>query len=281
MGTLSPKDTYQILETLGHQPQKRLGQNFLIDGNIVRKSLTLSQVHSADLILEVGPGLGTLTSTLLEAGATVYAVEKDPTLAQHLQKTLCLQYPSTFHLLLGDALEFPTANLPKNSTYKIVANLPYAISTPWLEKILHSSLPSSMTLMLQKEAADRFLASPDIKTFGAISIFLQSAYDLGSKYKVSPKCFYPEPDVESTLIHLQKKDNPFLFSNTSRELIRYLFGHRRKQLSGLLKNKLSESIVQEWAQYLAQSNLSLQSRAENIPLNAWQALDQLTQSPGA
>lgn len=227
--------------------------------------------------MEVGPGLGTLTGTLLESGARVYAIEKDPTLAKHIGETLLKEYTDQLNLKEGDALDHPTGNAPQDVEYKIVANLPYAISTPWLDKVLHGHLPISMTLMLQKEAADRFLAKHDSKTFGAISIFLQSAYSLEGKHSVSGSCFYPKPDVDSTLIHLKKKSQPFLFRNETRELIRYLFGHRRKQLSGLIKGKISLEKAKKWKDHLEENGLSLSLRAENIPIDSWQFLDGIMQ----
>jgi Dimethyladenosine transferase (rRNA methylation) len=104
---LTPSKTRQILESIGHTPQKKLGQNFLIDGNIVRKSLDLAAVSSTDTIVEVGPGLGTLTQTLLKTGATVYAIEKDPRLHQYLCDTLVPEFPNSLKLTLGDALDLP------------------------------------------------------------------------------------------------------------------------------------------------------------------------------
>src|SRR4051812_49285654 len=102
---LSPTDTRQLLAGLGHQPKRFLGQNFLVDGNIVRKSVELAQVSAADRVVEIGPGLGTLTTALLETGAQVWAVEKDRTLHAHVSETLLPRFPATFHLLEGDAVE--------------------------------------------------------------------------------------------------------------------------------------------------------------------------------
>src|SRR3954469_14491845 len=109
---LSPTATRDLLAQLGHQPKRFLGQNFLVDGNIVRKSLELAEVRPGDTVIEIGPGLGTLTSALLEAGAEVWAVEKDRALHEHLSETLAPQFPATFHLLEGDAVEHPVAGLP-------------------------------------------------------------------------------------------------------------------------------------------------------------------------
>gem|GEM_PF-5681692 len=196
---LTPTATRDLLAKLGHQPKRFLGQNFLVDGNIVRKSLELAQIHPGDRVIEIGPGLGTLTSALLEAGAEVWAVEKDRNLHEHLTTHLAPQFPATFHLTEGDALDYPLANLPLSTdastppAYKIVANLPYAIATPWLDAVLSGPLPERMVLMLQQEAAQRYVAQPGTKSFGAISIFLQSAYAVAPGHKVEPSCFFPAP----------------------------------------------------------------------------------------
>src|SRR5688500_14983646 len=172
---LSPSATRELLAQLGHSPKRFLGQNFLIDGNIVRKSIELAGVAHDDVVVEVGPGLGTLTTALLEAGAQVWAVEKDRSLHAHLEAQLAPRFPERFHLLEGDAVEHPLAGLrPSGETaagFKVVANLPYAIATPWLDAVLSGPLPQRLVLMLQQEAAQRYAATPGTKSFGAISIF--------------------------------------------------------------------------------------------------------------
>src|SRR3954466_3790703 len=111
---LSPTATRDLLAQLGHSPKRFLGQNFLVDGNIVRKSLELAEIVPGDTVVEIGPGLGTLTTALLEAGANVWAVEKDETLHAHLIATLAPRFPQQFHLLLGDAVEHPLAALDQS-----------------------------------------------------------------------------------------------------------------------------------------------------------------------
>jgi len=272
---LSPSETRALLEKLGHRPVKKLGQNFLIDGNIVRKSLELAEIESGDRIVEVGPGLGTLTRALVNAGASVYAVEKDPRLASHLAE-LEAAYPNDFHLLQGDALEHPLANLPfRGGRFKIVANLPYAISTPWMDSVINEPLPSSLTLMLQKETAQRFIAEPGSKQFGSISIFIQNAFDLEGTWDVAASCFYPKPDVGSRLIHLKLKKSQYLFPKGDRELIRELFQQRRKQIGSLLR-KSSHQKSQKWLPRLAEINLEPQMRPEQIDLDAWKILSEST-----
>ncbi len=270
---LSPTATRDLLARLGHQPKRFLGQNFLVDGNIVRKSLELAGVQAGDTVIEVGPGLGTLTSALLATGATVWAVEKDPNLAAHLRTALAPQYPDSLHLLEADAVEYPLAGLPAPAPagFKIVANLPYAISTPWMDAVLSGPLPARMVLMLQLEAAQRYGAAAGTKVFGAISIFLQSAYDLAPGHRVAAACFHPRPDVDSYLLHLVRKPAPFVFSPAVKALIRGCFQQRRKQIGSLLRQRLPDGGA-AWLAELAQAGLGPETRPEAVPLECWRNL---------
>lgn len=271
---LSPSATRDLLATLGHQPKRFLGQNFLVDGNIVRKSLELAEVRAGDTVVEVGPGLGTLTTALLEAGAEVFAVEKDRNLHAHLSATLAVHpmLGPRFHLLEGDAVEFPLGPLPPERAaagFKIVANLPYAIATPWLDAVLSGPLPARMVLMLQQEAAQRYAAQPGTKSFGAISVFLQAAYEVAPGHKVGPGCFHPRPDVDSYLINLFRRPAPFIFPAPIKALIRACFQQRRKQIGALLRTHAPEAAVAPARELLLAEGLSEQIRPEAIPLSWW------------
>lgn len=270
---LSPTTTRDLLAQLGHQPKRFLGQNFLVDGNIVRKSLELAEVRPGDTVVEIGPGLGTLTTALLEAGATVWAVEKDRTLHEHLLTQLAPLFPDRFHLLEGDAVEHPLAGLPANlaaAGTKVVANLPYAIATPWLDGVLSGPLPVRMVLMLQQEAAQRYAAQPGTKSFGAISIFLQAAYTVAPGHKVAAACFHPRPDVESHLLNLVRKPTPYVFPPAVKALIRGCFQQRRKQIGALLRGRLADpTIARGWRELLTAHGLSEQTRPEAIPVDWW------------
>jgi 16S rRNA (adenine1518-N6/adenine1519-N6)-dimethyltransferase len=268
---LSPTATRELLVQLGHQPKRFLGQNFLVDGNIVRKSLELAAVGPADTVVEVGPGLGTLTEALLAAGADVWAVEKDRTLHAHLETSVSPRHPGRFHLLEGDAVASPLAGLPAEKAqagFKIVANLPYAVATPWVDAVLEGPLPSRMVLMLQQEAAQRYTARPGSKAFSAISIFLQAAYEVAPGHKVAATCFFPRPEIESQLLNLVRKTVPFIFPPAAKAVIRACFQQRRKQIGALLKTRLpGESHT--WRELLHQCGLSEQSRPEAIPVDWW------------
>ena len=268
---LSPTATRELLAQLGHQPKRFLGQNFLVDGNIVHKSLELAAVQPGDTVVEIGPGLGTLTAALLEAGAEVWAVEKDRTLHAHLEAQLVPRFPQTFHLTEGDAVELPLASLASERARagcKVVANLPYAIATPWLDAVLSGPLPERLVLMLQQEAAQRYAARPGSKSFGAISVFLQAAYDVAPGHKVAAACFFPRPDIESHLLNLVRKSAPFVFPPAVKALIRACFQQRRKQIGALLRQH-APAHAAAWRELLVASGLSDKTRPEAIPVDYW------------
>lgn len=263
-----------LLESRGLAPQKRLGQNFLVDANVARKSLELAAVEPNDLIVEIGPGLGALSTLLLEAQCQVYAIEMDSGLHRYLQEELTPLYPNRFHLTHGDAMDIPLASLPSETdTYKIVANLPYAISTPWLDAVIAgNSLPTRMVLMLQKEAAMRFIADCGTGNYGPISIFLKSAYDVETVHKVSAQCFYPRPDVGSALLSIKKKTEPITFNPEIKNGIRQIFRQRRKQISSIIPKIEKSDTFESWLQELTSNGMSPTTRPEAIRIENWQKL---------
>lgn len=265
--------TRSILDKPEHRPNKKLGQNFLLDGNIVRKSIKLSGIGKGSCVVEVGPGPGTLTRAILATGSKLWAVEQDPTLVKYLCKELLPEQPN-LKLIEGDCLDYPLAELPEDlavGDFCIVANLPYAVSTPWLDLVLQGKLPKRMVLMLQKEAADRYVASHGRKAFGAISIFLQSAFREYSRYPVSARCFYPVPKVDSVLLRLDRKKDAVRFCRTARECIRRIFTQRRKQL-GTLCRKDPCPEASDWFNELMDSGVRSTIRPEDLPLRYWQRL---------
>jgi 16S rRNA (adenine1518-N6/adenine1519-N6)-dimethyltransferase len=267
---LSPTATRDLLAQLGHTPKRYLGQNFLVDGNIVRKSLDLAGLRPGETVVEIGPGLGTLTAALLEAGAEVWAIEKDPALAAHLRITLGAH--ARLHLMEGDAVEEPLAGLPAGRDFKIVANLPYAISTPWMDAVLSGPLPARLVLMLQLEAAERYTAAPGTKSFGAISIFIQSAYATDEGHRVSSACFHPRPDVDSCLLNLALRPQPYVFPAANKAVIRACFQQRRKQIGSLLRGKIPAAAARDWLDALVAGGLGPQARPEQIPVALWREL---------
>jgi len=274
---LSPSETTSLLERLGHLPKKKLGQNFLIDGNIVEKSLQLADLAASGDVVEIGPGLGTLTRKLLDSGQTVHSVEIDYRLAENIEKTEAEAIQQGKLILSrADAVKMPLGSLPDSVTnYAIVANLPYAISSAWLESVLNTQrLPTRMVLMMQKEAVERIWAKPGTKEYHALSIFISNTYQLTEKHAVSRKCFYPAPAVDSMLIRMDLKEDAFLFSSATRALIRKIFTQRRKQL-GSLARKEAPGIKEIILQWLAQGEHPSSSRPEQIPSSDWKRLGEL------
>ncbi|MBE6412423.1 MAG: ribosomal RNA small subunit methyltransferase A [Opitutales bacterium] len=272
-GQLTPSQTTDLLRQLGHSPVKKFGQNFLVDSNIVRKSLELADVSEGDIVVEVGPGLGTLTGALLERGAKVYAVEIDKRLFAFLKKRF--EGVENLNLINDDAVEYPLAALPDDvENFKIVANLPYAISTPWLDKVLSGKLPQKMSLMLQKEAALRFSARNNSGEFSPISVFLSEAYNVLPPHKVSAGCFHPRPAVDSMLLALEKKENAYTFAQRTRDIMRAVFSKRRKQISSIARSAGADAeILTKWLELSPE--LPPDRRPEAIENRFWVKLDEV------
>lgn len=284
---LSPTATRELLEQLEHFPNKKLGQNFLVDGNIVRKSIELAELGADSCVVEIGPGLGTLTKAILNSGASLWAVERDACLAEHLRIHFSdelngistmnerrLTKQTILQLIEGDCLDHPRAGLPAATAatgYRIVANLPYAVSTPWMDAVIAGELPERMVLMLQKEAADRYVAPHGTKTFGAISIFLQSVFEIHSKHLVSAQCFHPAPKVDSVLLRLDRRTDAIRFSLAARECIRRIFTQRRKQLGALCKND-SHAGALAWFKELLEHGVTPTVRPEELAIEYWQSI---------
>ena len=268
---LSPSETSDLLRQLEHRPNKKLGQNFLIDGNLVEKSISMASLPTNYPVLEIGPGLGTLTSHLLNLGHQVYAVEIDRRLEAHLRERLNSFIESgQFNLVQADAVKQPIGNLPDDiEEYAVVANLPYAISSAWMEGLLGSGkLPTSMVMMLQKEATERMLACPGTKAYNALAIFLQAAYQQTGYHPVPGQCFYPAPAVASALLKMEKKTTPYLFAKETRSLIRRIFTQRRKQIGSILK-KEEQDIQQVMNSWLEENNICSTTRPEKISVDQW------------
>jgi len=274
-GPLSANETRDLLARLSHMPKKWLGQNFLIDGNIVRKSLELGEVKAGDKVVEVGPGLGTLTRTLLGAGADLYAVEADRTMHFHLTESLSSRFAGTFHLKEGDAVEHPRAGLTDaaDGSFKVIANLPYAISTPWMDAICAGPHPSLMVLMLQREAADRLTAEVGTGHWSAVTAQVHLAFEKVKIHPVPAQSFNPPPKVDSCLLVLRRRADARRLSPRAREVARMLFTQRRKQVGSAAKKLFPGAPdVAAWLADLPRFGLTALARPETIPAEAWLSL---------
>ncbi len=274
-GPLSAGETRDLLARLSHMPKKWLGQNFLIDGNIVRKSLELGEVKAGDKVMEVGPGLGTLTRTLLGAGVDLYAIEADRTMHFHLTESLLPRFPKTFHLKEGDAVDFPRAGLdaPVDGSFKVIANLPYAISTPWMDAICAGPHPSLMVLMLQREAAERLTADVGTGHWSAVTAQVHLAFEKVRVHPVPAQSFNPPPQVDSCLLVLRRRPDARRLSARAREVARMFFTQRRKQVGSSAKNLFPDAPdVSAWLADLPRYGLTSLARPETIPAEAWLTL---------
>jgi len=244
---------------------KRLGQNFLIDPNIVRKIVASAALCSNDSVLEIGPGRGILTEALCQTAGRVTAIEVDPRLHAYLSERQTKFPHLTF--ILDDAMTFPLETLPSGTV--VVANLPYYISTPLLFRLLkHRDRFPRMVLMLQNEVADRLVAKPGTPDYGLLSVMAQYAADITKVFKVSANCFRPRPDVGSAVVLLQAKQRRELSPKEEpafTALVKAAFAHRRKTLVNSLKDEGYDQTL--WAETLESCGLSPTVRAEVISIS--------------
>ena len=214
------------------QPKKELGQHFLVDENILGVIGRLADLDAADVALEIGPGLGALTSYLADRVALVHAVELDPTLEPRLRQALAGR--GNIDLYFGDALQLNLAALHPPPT-KLVANLPYKVATPVVVESL-DGLPTVRLwcVMVQREVADRFFAQPATKAYGAVSVLVQLVAERTGFHTVSRTVFRPRPNVESALVAFRRRGELLPEYARVKEVVGAAFAHRRKQLPNSL-----------------------------------------------
>ncbi len=278
----NPTNTIQILKKYNFNFQKRYGQNFLIDNHILEKIIAAAEITKEDCVLEIGPGIGTMTQYLAESAGEVIAVEIDRSLIPILKDTLS-DYDNVT-ILNEDILKVDIRALVQEKNegkpIKVVANLPYYITTPILMGLFESHVPlHSITVMVQKEVADRMQAGPGTKDYGALSLAVQYYAEPKIALQVSPACFMPKPNVGSAVIQLKKhKENPvhvkdevYLFS-----LIRAAFGQRRKTLVNSLMNAGNMNVTKEQILCaLEKMELSPSIRGEALTLSQFAELSRL------
>ena len=250
------------LESLGVTPKKSLGQHFLIDQNILQRIIKTADVSEGDNVLEIGPGPGVLTDFLLETGAQVTAIERDHLYAEEHRKR---NIPA-LTIIEDDVLNVDLSQvLDPAKKYKLVANLPYNISTPIFDKIFQViHLFSSMTVMVQKEVGDRMRAQAGTKDYGALSLFIQLHGEATGNFQVSSKSFYPPPNVTSAVIHVELKKKSFDVPNENiQKLVRHLFTKRRKMIRGTLRDLCEKDHV---AEVLKEANIAETARPETLTI---------------
>ena len=234
----NPKETIRVIQENNFTFHKNYGQNFLIDSHVIDKIIAAADISKDDEVLEIGPGIGTLTQYLAEAAGSVTVVEIDDKLIPILQDTLSAY--DNVKIIHGDIMKQDIAAIFEGRPFKIVANLPYYITTPIIMSLLESRVPAeSITVMIQKEVADRMQAGPGSKDYGALSLAVQYYADPYLAANVPPNCFMPRPRVGSAVIHLRRLEKPSVEVKDEKlmfKLIRAAFNQRRKTLANGIKN---------------------------------------------
>jgi 16S rRNA (adenine1518-N6/adenine1519-N6)-dimethyltransferase len=283
MATLgNPKETIEILNKYHFIFQKKFGQNFLIDTHVLDKIIRAAEITKDDMVLEIGPGIGTLTQYLCEAAREVVAVEIDKKLLPILDDTLSAYDNVT--VINEDVLKFDISQLVKeknsNRPIKIVANLPYYITTPIIMGLFEAHVPmDNITVMVQKEVADRMQSGPGSKDYGALSLAVQYYAKPYIAANVPPNCFMPRPNVGSAVIRLSlHKENPVKLRDEKLmfQVIRASFNQRRKTLVNGLNNNpeihLPKDII---AQAIEELGVSPTIRGEALTLEDFARLSNI------
>lgn len=257
------------LRELAFKPRKKLGQHFLIHEGVVGTILRLVDLSPEDEVLEIGPGLGFLTRRLAAAARKVWAVEVDPFLVEWLRQSPLGSHPA-FDLIHGDVLTVPFHDVLPDRRIKLVANLPYSISTQVLFRLFdlreHFSL---LVLMVQREVAERLVARPGTKSYGSLSIWCQIHGHVLDKVQVAPEAFFPRPKVRSTVLKIALHPMPRAAAedvSLLRGLVRAAFGQRRKTLANALGAwlKRGKGEIETW---LWREGIDPQRRGETLSVD--------------
>lgn len=268
----SPQVTNHILHRFKLRADKKLGQNFLIDESVVRRIVEAAELTPEDTVLEVGPGIGTLTQGLAESGASVVAVELDKRLLPVLDVTL--EGYDNVRIVNGDILQVDIMEQVQKPDFKCCANLPYYITTPIIFAILEKRLPMErLVVMVQKEVAERMAAKPGSKDYGALSVAIQYFTEPEIAFIVPPSSFIPAPSVDSAVIVCKRRSTPpveVCDENLFFRVVRAAFSLRRKMLSNSLKNMgIKGEQVTKW---LELAGVDGKRRAETLSLEDFAAL---------
>ena len=275
----SPEVVHYICKRFDIKMSKKLGQNFLIKRGIVDEIVHAAELTPGEPVLEVGPGIGTLTQGLAQSGADVTAIELDRRLLEVLDTTLA-SYDNV-RIIHGDVLKLDVPSIMNHKPFKVVANLPYYITTPIIMSLLESKLPiERLVVMVQKEVALRMVAKPGTKDYGALSVAVQYYTEPDIVLDVPPKSFLPAPAVTSSVIRCILRDKPPVDVIDEKLFFRVVkagFAQRRKTFSNTMKTTgLSKDRIEE---LLVKANIDGQRRGETFTLqefadvaNAWASL---------
>lgn len=261
-----PSELHAHLKKLSTHPKKSLSQNFLIDQNILKKMISLAKIEKDDWVLEIGPGIGTLTEALLEKEANVIAIEKDHLLASSLKERL---NSSHLHLFEDDFLTFPLSSLnflTKGKKIIVVSNLPYQITSLIFAHLLkEKALFSKFIVMVQKEVGKRICAKEKEKEYSSLSVFIQSHAKVHFAFEVSPKSFFPQPKIFSAVLEIILNSS-FPYIEEFHQFVKMMFSQRRKMIRSILKKIEPKERLEK---ILKETNLSPSSRPEELSVSSF------------
>ncbi|HEX3799155.1 MAG TPA: 16S rRNA (adenine(1518)-N(6)/adenine(1519)-N(6))-dimethyltransferase RsmA [Verrucomicrobiae bacterium] len=268
----------QILASGQIQLTKSLGQNFLHDGNQLRRIAEVAELKPADRVFEVGPGLGPLTELLVAQAGEVLAIEKDQRLFEFVREKFAAS--KNFFVRHDDALEWIRREKRDWRDWKLVANLPYSVASPILVELAQAhDCPSRMVATLQLEVGNRVMAKAGEDDYGVLSLLLQLRYEPVASFKIPAECFFPAPDVDSACVALERRAQPLLpyaLNAKFDRLVKLGFSQRRKMMLKLLKQ---EWPAEKLAAVFEQLKLSPQIRAERVTLEQFVELVKILETP--
>jgi len=259
-------------------PKKSLGQNFVVEPNTIRQIIKLADLGPADFVIEVGPGLGSLTLALLESCEHVTAVEVDDVLVKILKETTGDQTGNKLRIIHADVMTLDLKQVleERSNHWNLVANLPYNIAVPMICDFLEKApLISKMTVMVQREVAERMIAKVGDKAYGLPSVKIEYFAEAKIIADIPPTVFIPKPRVESSIVQIVRRDNPIISEDYEMlfSLIKSAFRHRRKMLRSSLKGILSTDDF-------TATEIDPTKRAENLTLKEWELLTKQIVSRG-
>lgn len=267
MNLTAPSEVRDLLQRLDVHPSKVLGQNFLIDANILKILLSAAHLRQEDAVLEIGPGLGVLTEWLCRWSGRVVAIEKDRRLCAWLREHLAKA--KNLELIEGDAMDVDLESLLASGVNKVVANLPYSVGSRVLVTLIESvHAPEQVVVTVQKEVARRLAAKPGTKDYALIGILAQLRYEVEVRKEVSPTCFFPPPEVTSAIVSMARRETAVPVDGDGlKSLLKTAFSQRRKQLGTILRKETPGA-----ADVLASLGIDARTRPEDLNPVQWAAL---------
>ena len=269
-------ETRHLLARAGLAPRKRLGQHFLVDRAVVARMIDLAEIGPREAVLEIGPGLGALTTELAARAARLYVIEYDHGLCQVLQR----KFADAPHVrvIAGDALRIDLRGAIPEGTVKVVASLPYNVAVPILFRLLEERLIfSDLTVMLQREIAERVIAAPGTPAYGAPSLLLQLHAEVLGRFRVPPSAFYPRPRVTSEVLRLRLTPEPrvpLANARVFRAVVRAAFNQRRKMLRNAVRALPPRLTLPPpvWETVFTAAGVDARARGETLDVRAFATL---------